>query len=301
MSHATPRLVVAAAATLAMTTTLAMPAGPAAAVHQYCGKAAIGVHKGGYPGSTLDNGHPHGDGVDSGWSGGGAIKIALGVALALERAGAFIEMSETLYDSMSSNPVPKTVELKFNIAALAADIGKVAADATVLNLNQRIAEVNACNAVLAGDTIDLLFVARVQEELATFSSADGTVEVPSNLFLLPDDGSPEWTQQLTDESRKYSHLPGHDDLPIPYVDGVADTDAVGVATVVRNAIAHLEAHGIGTGGGYKWVPGVGLVYQDGAKDLWWDAMRLLEDGRVRLAHAKFAAAYRMAVSLQSSP
>jgi len=30
-------------------------------------------------------------------------------------------------------------------------------------------------------------------------------------------------------------------------------------------------------------------------------MRLLEDGRLRLAHAKFAEAYRMAVAPQTNP
>jgi hypothetical protein len=289
------RVATVAAATMVVTV-LALPTSPATAVHQYCGKDAIGVHLGGYPGSTKDNGHPDGDGEDSGWAGGGAQEIAARVALAIERVDAGLEMSSELYEAIASNGGTEGVKLGFAIAGLATGIAVVAADAAVLNLDQRVAEVDACNGVLAGDTIDLLFVARMQEELATFNPTDGTVEVPSNLFLLPDDGSPEWTS----DSTLYSHLPGHDDLPIPYIDGMANTEAIGVATVVRNAIAHLEAHGIGTGGGYEWVPGVGLQYQDGAKDLWWDGIRLLEDGRLRLAHAKFAEAYRMAVAPQTN-
>lgn len=290
------RVATVAAATMVVTV-MALPASPATAVHQYCGKDATGVHLGGYPGATKDNGHPDGDGEDSGWAGGGAQEIAARVALAIERVGAGLEMSGELYEAIASNGGTEAVKLGFAIASLVSDIAGVAADATVLQLDQRVAEVDACNGVLAGDTIDLLFVARMQEELASFNPTDGTVEVPSNLFLLPDDGSPEWTS----DSTLYSHLPGHDDLDTPYIDGVANTEAIGVATVVRNAIAHLEAHGISTGGGYTWVPGVGLQYQDGAKDLWWDGMRLLEDGRLRLAHAKFAEAYRMAVAPQTNP
>lgn len=272
---------------------LVVTGGPATAMHQYCGEAAEGVHLGGYAGGSKDNGHP--DGKHGGWAGGSAVGEAKNLALIVNRVGASIGMSATIYDTLAYDTPNKAVKLAFSIAKLAAGIAGTATNAAVLALEQRNAEVNACNSVLAGDTIDLLFVARMQEELAQLDPADGNIDVPSSMFLLPDDGSPNWTDFAT----RYGSRPGHSDLAIPYIDGFANTDAIGVATIVRNTIAHLDAHGIDTGGGYEWTSD-GLEYQNGAKDLWWDAMRLLEDGRVRLAYAKFADAYRMAVTTQTT-
>lgn len=273
---------------------LAFPAAPASATHQYCGPTATGVHLGGYPEGTMGNGHPAGE--DGSYIAVAAVGEAKRTAMEVNRAEAFVALSGTIYDTLSFRAPNKVVKLGFSIAGLALGITATTAEAAVLALEQRKAEVDACNAVLAGDTMDLIFVAQLQEELANLDPADGTVDVPTSMFLLPDDGSPAWT----DHAPGYQDRPGHKDLAIPYVDGFADNEYLGVATVVRNTIAHLDAHGIDTGGGYEWVPGVGLQYQDGAKDLWWDAMRLLEDGRVRLAHTKFAEAYRMAVMTETS-
>jgi hypothetical protein len=288
------RLTVATVPVLALLV-VAGPIPSAQANHQYCGEAAEGVHLGGYAGETRDNGHPDGEEVGGAvdYAGAGAVGIAKNVAFAADRVTVAIGLSESMYDVLNFSSPNKEVKLGFSIAKLAAGIAKTAADAVVMRLEQQNAEVNACGGTELGDMIDTLFVARIQEELTGLSSGGSPIGPPS-MFVLPDDGAPEWTS----ESDRYD---GHEgSLEIPYIDGVANDENIGVAVVVRNAIAHLEAHGINTGGGFKWVPGVGVVYQDGAKDLWWDAIRLLEDGRVRLAYAKFAEAYRMAVSTQTT-
>lgn len=281
---------------------LLLPAEAAHADHQYCGPDAEGVHLGGYAGSTLDNGHPdYGDGEDSDevggavdYAGAGGVDVAKNVAMAAERLAEGLGVTANMYDAMPLKTPIKELKLGFSIAQLAAGIASTAADAVVLRFEQQNAEVDACGGTKLGDMIDTLFVADLQEELAGLDPANGHIDVPSTIHMLPDDGAPTWTS----ESDGY---PGHkDSLDIPYVEGRADNANLGVAAVVRNTIAHLEAHGIDTGGGYEWVPDVGLVYQDGAKDLWWDGMRLLEDGRVRLAYAKFAEAYRMAVDTQTT-
>jgi len=284
-----------AAAALLPLALLALPAPPAHADHQYCGEAAEGVHLGGYAGSTHDNGHPDGEEVGGAvdYAGAGAVDIAKNVALAAERLKEGIGVTENMYDVLAFRTPSKEVKLGFSIAKLAAGIASIAADAVVLRLEQQNAEVDACGGTMLGDMIDTNFVAGMQEELAGLDPADGDIDIPSTIYMLPDDGAPEWTS----ESDLYPGHEGH--LDTPYVDGRANGN-LGVAMVVRNTIAHLEAHGVKTGGGYKWVPGVGLVYQDGAKDLWWDGIRLLEDGRVRLAYAKFAEAYRMAVTTETT-
>lgn len=291
--HRSPRRLAAAAVLLLA---LLVPPAPAAyADHQYCGEAAEGVHLGGYAGSTRDNGHPDGEEVGGAvdYAGAGAVDIAKNVAMAAERLKEGLGVTESMYDVLVFRTPSKEVKLGFSIAKLAAGIASIAADAVVLRLEQQNAEVDACGGTMLGDMIDTLFVADLEEELAGLDPANGHIDIPSNIHLLPDDGVPEWTS----ESDLYD---GHEgSLDIPYPDGRANGN-LGVATVVRNTIAHLDAHGIKTGGGYKWVPNVGLVYQDGAKDLWWDGMRLLEDGRVRLAYAKFAEAYRMAVTTQTT-
>jgi len=284
-----------AAAFALLLTPLVLPAPAAHADHQYCGEAAEGVHLGGYAGSTHDNGHPDGEEVGGAvdYAGAGAVDIAKNVAMAAERLKEGLGVTENMYDVLNFRTPIKELKLGFSIATLAAGIASIVADAVVLRLEQQNAEVNACGGTMLGDMVDTLFVARMQEELGGIDPADGSIDIPSNTFLLPDDGAPGWTS----ESDLYD---GHkDSLEIPYVDGRANGN-LGVVTVVRNTIAHLEAHGVKTGGGYKWVPNVGLVYQDGAKDLWWDGVRLLEDGRVRLAYAKFAEAYRMAVTTQTT-
>lgn len=285
-----------AVAAVPLMTLLVLPAPTAHATHQYCGKTAEGVHLGGYAGATRDNGHPDGEAVGGAvdYAGAGAVDIAKNVAMAAERLKAGLALSENTYDVVLYKGGSKAVKLGFSIAKLVAGIASIAADAVVLRFEQQNAEVNACGGAALGDMIDTLFVAGLQEELAGLDPATGHIDIPSNIYLLPDDGAPEWTS----ETDLYD---GHEGtLDIPYVDGYANAPNLGVAVVVRNTIAHLEAHGIKTGGGYKWVPGVGLVYQDGAKDLWWDGIRLLEDGRVRLAYAKFAEAYRMAVNTQTT-
>lgn len=271
------------------------PAPSAQANHQYCGKDAEGVHLGGYAGETRDNGHPDGEEVGGAvdYAGVGAVAIAKQVAFALDRVNESVGMAEAIADAVPFIEPEKEIKLGFSIAKLAAGIAKTAADAVVMGLEQRNAEVDACGGTVTGDLLDTLFVARIEEELAGLASGGSPIGPPS-MFVLPDDGAPEWTS----ETDRYD---GHEgSLDIPYIDGVANDENIGVAVIVRNTIAHLEAHGINTGGGFKWIQGQGLVYQDGAKDLWWDAMRLLEDGRVRLAYAKFAEAYRMAVSLQTT-
>lgn len=296
MTHSrSPRRLATAAVLPLAVAMLMLPAPAAHADHQYCGEAAEGVHLGGYAGSTRDNGHPDGDEVGGlvDYAGAGAVDIAKNVAMAAERLKEGLAVSENMSDVLMFRTPIKELKLGFSIAKLAAGIASIVADAVVLRLEQQNAEIDACGGTMLGDMIDTLFVAEMEEELAGLDPADGHIDIPASTFLLPDDGAPEWTS----ESDLYD---GHEgSLDIPYADGRANGN-LGVATVVRNTIAHLEAHGVKTGGGYKWVPNVGLVYQDGAKDLWWDAMRLLEDGRVRLAYAKFAEAYRMAVTTQTT-
>jgi hypothetical protein len=270
-------------------------ANPAAAFSQYCGEGQIGIYHGGYPPGTEDTGHPEFGSPLESWGGKGAIDAAKAAALAIDRASAFTEWSEKLYEALE-DPGSKTVKLGFAIANLALKIGGVAAEASVQQAEQASNEMDNCAAVFNGDLVDVLYVARLEEELGGLDPANGPIKTPSDVFLLPDDGAPEWTSDTT----KYADLNNHGDLTIPYVDGAIDNEYVGAAVVVRNLIAHMEAHGMNTGGGTVWVPGVGLVHQDGAKDLWWDGMRLLEDGRVRLAYAKFAEAYQTAVTTHTS-
>lgn len=284
-------------AVLPLLAPVVLPAPAAIATHQYCGKDAEGVTLGGYAGGTQDNGHPLDDPQDedrlddADYAGSAAVDIAANVAMAAERVAEAISLSESMYDVLFFKEPSKEIKLGFSIAKLVAGIVTTTTDAVVLGLEQRNAEVDACGGTMLGDMIDTLAVVGIQEELGALDPVNG--RGPSSTYLLPDDGAPAWTGG----SELY---PGHKDLAVPYVDGRANNSNTGVAVVVRNTIAHLEAHGINTGGGYVWVQGSGLVKQDGAKDLWWDAMHLLEDGRVRLAHAKFAEAYRMAVTLQTS-
>ncbi|HEX2177108.1 MAG TPA: hypothetical protein VHG70_14480 [Nocardioidaceae bacterium] len=275
-----------------------MTATPARALHQYCGSGAEGIHLGGYAGETRGNGHPQANG-DGGWAGGAALGEAKNARLTINRIKAFLGLGTQLLSAQMFVTPTKALKTALTIARLALTVAEVAADAVVMEREQRNAEMDACNDVLGGDTIDLLFLAQMQAELGEYDPADGTVEYPSNILQLPDDGSPGWTEH----SERYTDRPSdasgegvrHEDLKSPYVDGFVNVDYIGVATMVRNTIAHLEAHGIDTGGGHVWEDGR-LVYRDGAKDVWWDAMRLLEDGRVRRAYATFAEAYQMAVT-----
>lgn len=268
---------------------------PAQAFSQYCGKDQEGIHKEGYAAGSYDNGHPDHEADPQGWAGGAAVGTAKNVALALNRVSAFIAMSEKIYDVLDYAEPIKEVKLGFSVAALAADIATTAADAVVMGLEQQNAEINACGAVFVGDTVDLLFVTEMQEDLGAVDPS-GESTVPSSMFMLPDDGNPDWNRDAT----RYRDRNGHADLALPYAAGFANDPYVGVATMVRNTIAHLEAHGINTGGGTVWVPGVGLQQLEGAKDLWWDGMRLLQDGRLQLAYAAFAEAYRVAVSVHTN-
>jgi hypothetical protein len=271
-------------------------ASPAAAFSQYCGEGQIGIYHGGYPPGTEDTGHPEWGSAYESWGGKGAIDAAKAAALAIDRASAFVEWGKKLHEALIEDELTATQELAYSVASLVLKIGGVAAEASVQQAEQAANEMDACAAVFNGDLVDVLYVARLEEELGQLDPANGPVKVPSNVFLLPDDGSPEWTSDTT----KYADRNNHGDLTIPYVDGAIDNEYVGAAVIVRNLIAHMEAHGMNTGGGTVWVPGVGLVHQDGAKDLWWDGMRLLEDGRVRLAYAKFAEAYRTAVTTHTT-
>lgn len=290
------RTALGAVAALAGAALVVAPTGPASAFGQYCGKDQAGIHLGGYAPGSLDNGHPDPKSKHPGWAGLGAVKEAKTNAFKIERIGASVEMSEKIFDAMPFDDPSKEIKLGFSIASLITDIAGVAADSVVRGLEHRNAEMVACGSVFLGDTVDLLFVARMQEELAGINPADGPIKVPSNIFVLPDDGNPDWNR----DSTHYRDRPEHNALGIPYADGFANDEYIGVATMVRNEIAHLEAHGINTGGGTVWKDGVGLVHVDGAKDLWWDGIHLLQDGRLRLAYAKFAEAYRMAVELHTT-
>lgn len=269
---------------------LVVGAAPAGAVHQYCGDGAEGIHLGGYPSSeSLGNGHPNGSGGS--WAGSGAVGPLSKTLYGLDRAETHIQNLIDALDEFELVPT-KSVNLGFSIAKLALHIAKTGVGAALLHNSHRNAEVDACGGVLTADMLDAIFVGTLQEELGLLGAAratgvvgEGSRIAGSSAFLLPDDG----ILDVTPDGDTYADRHGHDADSLAaaqFWEGFADADYVGVAVVVRNAIAHLQAHGVDTAD---------------AEVRWKEAMDLLSNGLVRDAYGVFADAYYLAVNPFSAP
>jgi hypothetical protein len=278
--------IAALALVLAALTVPLAAAPPAAAVHQYCGKDAIGVGPG-YAGATSDNGHPVGPDVEPGgsWAGGAAVGQARRALFAFTQAEAVLAASTSVITEYTSNIAAAVVKLVKEIVAWVLRVGRVTSESVLLAREHANNEVNACNGVMMGDMVDAIFVAMLEEDLAyhderATGSVPGARLAPAASFLFPDDGLPDWTPDGERYDDSASH-PGHGDLAIQYPHGFLDAKYIGVATVVRNTIAYLKLHGIPTGDAeYRWAA----------------AMDALRQGDLRNAYRGFADAYQTAVT-----
>jgi hypothetical protein len=279
-------LVVAAALSLVVT------AAPAQAVHQNCGEL--------YPEGTLSNGHPDlSTDHNVGWSGAVSMHEIDTAVFALTStkdlimdgagiASATKELLEAIAaDIRKALPDPaELVALAVEAAAAAASvvaivlvvsglavlIGETAA-MTVQRLRASDVEgEDACNAVLAGDMLDQVWVATVQRNLAS----DGP---PLAMLLIPTDSSEagghsgEWPLQPQHEEEDFGWCPEitlPEKIPTPATETNLDeangpTDGgdctptvfdgflnepwdgaprVTVEAVVEDTIAHARAHGL---------------------------------------------------------
>lgn len=302
------RLTTAAALTTLLLLASLLQARPADALSQYCGSTAyaVGVNYA----SGLDNGHPsHESESLDGWGGLEAVRDAKIAVLVTERVKDALEYPEKFFDATGFEP-QKLAKVGLTIAAAVAQIAVTSAQIALSEIEHQNALVDKCSGTLAGDLTDAVFIALMEEELANLdpnapSSNDGTAPAsgvrlaPTALFLLPDDGMPAWQR---DTSRYDGDAyPGHADLELYTQEGFIDADYLGIATLVRNEIAHLEAHGMSTGGGRVYNP-VTRRYDTipGARDIWAGAMAELRTGDLRSAYAQFVRAYQTAVTAPSS-
>jgi hypothetical protein len=272
----------AAVAALVGLVVVLVPSVPAGALHNYCGATSEGVHLGNFAAGSKANGHP--DGPNGGWGGLAGVKEAKRALLGLDRTAETLDyvINIAALTPPLDNIPGKVVALAHEVAKTALFVGKTAASAVVLHGESQNAAVNACNVVLMGDLIDTMFVATIEQDLADVAAAaaghsPGEAPVPASTFMLPNDGGYTWSQHVT-------HDPALE-TAIPYVDGFTDEESIGVAVVVRNSIAHMKDHGIPTGR---------------AVELWTEAKSLLDAKRYLDAYAKFAEAYREAVSALES-
>lgn len=314
--HPVPARAVAVAAltTLLLVASTIQPP-PARALSQYCGSTAVAV--GVDYASGLDNGHPKpfvspfsSDGqqttVLDGWGGLDAVRDAKIAVLVTERVKDAIEYPEKFFEALSYD-APKLAIVGLTVAAAVAQIAVTTAKITLSEIEHQNALVDACSGTLTADLTDVVLVALMEEELANLDpnapSSDGTAPAsgirlaPTALFLLPDDGMPAWQRDTT---RYDDGHPGHADIELYHQEGFIDAEYIGIATLVRNQIAHLEAHGIPTGGGRVYNP-VKRRFETvpGARDMWAGAMAELRTGDLRAAYAQFARAYQTAVTAPS--
>lgn len=285
-----------------LSTTVSAPGGWA--LHQNCSPDTPGIGAG-YPEGTYDTGYPDPDPESGGWGGlGPATRNAKIAAFSLDRATGALDIVQTIVNKAADDPVSKKIEIGTTTAKLALTIGKIAAEAVVLDIEHRNAQVDNCSGTLQGDMVDTIFVGMLEEGLAYYDAqaastarSGGTVPPGTRVagpgtFVLPDDGLPYQTA----ETDTYDHLAGHGDLEIYYQHGYADADTVGVAHVVRNEIALLERHGLVTDGRrynsmlrrYESVP-------HPAKTTWARGADKLAQGDLRAAHQLFVDAYQLAV------
>lgn len=302
------RVTTAAALTTLLLIASLLHARPADALSQYCGSTAyaVGVNYA----SGLDNGHPSDESESlDGWGGLEAVRDAKIAVLVTERVQDALEYPEKFFDATGFEP-QKLAKVGLTIAAAVAQIAVTSAQITLSEIEHQNALVDKCSGTLAGDLNDAVFVALMEEELANLdpnapSSNDGTAPAsgvriaPTALFLLPDDGMPAWQR----DTSRYDNdaYPGHADIELYTQEGFIDADYLGIATLVRNQIAHLEAHGMHTGGGRVYNP-VTRRFDTipGAKDMWAGAMAELRTGDLRSAYAQFVRAYQTAVTAPSS-
>lgn len=280
------------AVVVAATLSLVVTAAPAQAVHQNCGEL--------YPEGTLSNGHPDlSTDHNVGWSGAVSmheidsavfaltstkdlIMDGAGIASAtkelLEAIAA--DLRKVLIDPLEFAAIPveaaaavaSVVAIVLVVSGLAVLIGETAA-MTVQRLRASDVEgEDACNAVLAGDMLDQVWVATVQRNLAS----DGP---PLAMLLIPTDSSEagghsgEWPLQPQHEKEDFGWCPEitlPEKIPTPATEtdldkanGAADdgdctptvfdgflnepwekAPRVTVESIVVDTIAHAEAHGL---------------------------------------------------------
>lgn len=296
---------------LAMVLT-ALPGGAreAHALSITCGAGVVGVGLD-YVGS-LPNGHPDRDtSVQDGWGGNTPIRRLKSAAFALERTQEGLDLSYSMLDHADDKNVPaKIAKVPVGIAKTVLGVTIDSLESAALALEQQNGRVDDCSETLLADFVDVMFVTQMEEELANLdvdgnTSDDGSTPqpgsylVPSAMFVLPQDGWPAWHS----DSTLYEDLAGHADPERPYVDGALNGPYLGVATTVRDQIAHLEAAGIDTGETQTIVDPFTGEEQTilGAKDEWKRAMGLLAQGELREAYIGFAAAYRRAVTAVPPP
>lgn len=307
---ARPSVVGTALVGMALLAVLLPAPSPADALSVACGKALVGV--GVDYAAGLDNGHPDDHALD-GWNGRPALSQLTQDHFVLGRVVGGIEAGYAILDAAPfeiDGVVQKGIKVGVGITLTVMNIIIRALDVAIMELEHQNARVDACGDTLGGDFVDVLFTAMVEEELA-YLDLDGNADpgatdqeagvqlVPSAILMLPKDGHPAWQR----DASLYTGLPGHSDLAIPYVDGFQNAQYVGVATIVRNQIAHLEAVGVDTGTTTTHPDPNGgsdiTVY--GAGDLWKQGMTAMAEGDARLAHTRFAQAYRTAVSQLPPP
>jgi hypothetical protein len=274
---------------------VAVPAVPAAALHQNCGKDFTGVHFGDYPSGVRSNGHPDPkaplSAFNPAWSGKGGVTADLELTkYTIERLEKGLEVAAKIW-SAGDDPLSKAVGFDLTIIKLVTHVTKVALDAGITHRNATSDDINSCGSVFLGDTIDLLWVAQLEEDLLDYGAALAGVDTSpgrrtagSTIHLLPNDGSHEWTP----DGSIYKDRPGHDSetlKAIGFNDGMLDEPHIGVAVVVRNSIAHLHANGVPVGN---------------ARQQWKQAMGHMRNGNVREAYAGFAEAYYTAVTAGTS-
>jgi hypothetical protein len=292
-TNARARILVATliAVVVAASLSLVVIAAPAHAVHQNCGAR--------YPEGTLSNGHPDlSTNHNVGWSGAVAMSeidtavFALTSTKTLVLDGASIaatsaEILDATAKAIRMLPDPAeiaaipveaaaevlhTVSTVLVLSALAVLIGETAAMTVQRIRASDVDAENACNNVLAGDMLDMNWVAAVQRNLAS----DGP---PLSMLLIPTDtseaggNSGEWPLQPQHESDDFAWCPeislpekiptpraetdldqpngaatGGDCSPLVFDGFLTDpwegAPRVTVQAVVRDTIDHAKAHGL---------------------------------------------------------
>lgn len=221
---------------------------------------------------------------------------------------------ETALPIEIADSVLRKVAVVVTVAALAALIAETAAMAAQRSIAGATGGENACNSVVMGDMLIQVWVATVERNLAS----DGP---PLAVLLSPTDSeeaggdSPQWPLQPQHEKSDFTWCPPinlPDELPLPtgqtdltqpngpstggdctptYLDGMLTDPYDGappltVQAVVRDAIAHAEAHGVLTGDE--------LQAARGEYDI---ALARVAAKRYKDAFVHFRAAYRHAVGM----